>query len=112
MKVIVYIEHGCLGPAGEVLIKAFCRHFSNYLRRQMGYMKLYIAAVPREFNDPEFRYVSNNSLDETIDDASIASAIGRFNLSRNEFEEELTQMAVSYVASPEWRNVISAPGAS
>jgi hypothetical protein len=112
MKVVVYIEHGCLGPSGEEFIKPFCRHFSNYLRRQMGYMKLDIAAVPREFNDPEFRYISNNSLDENIDDAAIASAISRFNLSRSEFEEELTQMAVSFAASPEWRKVISATGAS
>lgn len=112
MKVIVYIEHGCLGPDGEVYVKPFCRHFSNFLRRQMGYMRLDIAAVPKEFNDPEFRYIDNNSMNDDVDESAIAQTIGRFNLSRSEFEEELTQMAVSYAASPEWQSVVTTAKAS
>lgn len=107
MLVVFYVESGCLGPDGQNRIELFCKKFTPFIKSSLGMIgDMEIKAIPRRNNAEEFLYTNEPVSWVPLDAASIDKSLEEIMLTRDEFEQGLSELALEYIDGPEWQQLL------
>ena len=93
MHVLVYVEHGCLGPGGSETIGVFCKLFNLRMNAYFRDKGISLVAAPRGRGDPEFHYFMDEEQGVGVIEHAVDQYLGRVGFTRDKIEDKIAAMA-------------------